>query len=52
MTVAFCLIYNTQKGELYMEDKIKLFLQYVKKEKELMLEFDREDGIDVDAEDY
>ncbi len=35
-----------------MEDKIKLFLQYVKKEKELMLEFDREDGIDVDAEDY
>ena len=35
-----------------MEDKIKLFLRYMKKEKELTLQWDREEGIDVDAEDY
>ena len=35
-----------------MEDKIKLILQYMKKEKEIMTEFDREDGVDVDSETY
>ena len=35
-----------------MEDKIKLFLQYMKKEKELQISWDKEDGIDVDAEGY
>lgn len=35
-----------------MEDKIKVFLQYMKKEKELRLEWDKEDGIDVEADDY
>jgi len=35
-----------------MEDKIKLFLQYMNKEKELVREWDREDGIDVDSPNY
>lgn len=35
-----------------MEDKIKLFLEYMKKEKELRLEWDKEDGIDVNSPDY
>lgn len=35
-----------------MEDKIKLFLEYMKKEKELRLEWDNEDGIDVNSPDY
>lgn len=35
-----------------MEDKIKLLLQYIQKEKELTRQWDKEDGIDVDAEDY
>lgn len=35
-----------------MEDKIKLFLQYMKKEKELIREWDKEDGIDVDSPEY
>lgn len=35
-----------------MEDKIKLFLQYIKKEKEIMMEFDRKNGKDVEAENY
>ncbi len=35
-----------------MEDKIKLLLKYIEKEKELTREWDKEDGIDVDAEDY
>lgn len=35
-----------------MEDKIKLFLEYMKKEKEISMEFDKEDGIDVDSPDY
>lgn len=35
-----------------MKDKIKLLLEYMKKEKELTREWDEEDGIDVNAEDY
>jgi len=35
-----------------MEDKIKLLLLYMKKEKEIIIESDREEGIDVDAPDY
>lgn len=35
-----------------MEDKIKLILQYMNKEKELMTEFDREEGINVDSDSY
>lgn len=35
-----------------MEDKIKLFLQYVKKEIELTKKWDKEDGIDIEADDY
>lgn len=35
-----------------MEDKIKLFLEYVKKEKELRLKWDKEAGMDVNASDY
>lgn len=35
-----------------MDDKVKLFLQYMKKEIELNREWDKEDGIDVDADDY
>lgn len=35
-----------------MEDKIKLLLLYMKKEKEILIESDREEGIDVDSPDY
>lgn len=35
-----------------MEDKIKLLLEYMKKEKELTKEWDKEDGIDVNSADY
>lgn len=35
-----------------MKDKIKLLLEYMKKEKELTRQWDEEDGIDVNAEDY
>jgi len=35
-----------------MYEKVKLFLEYIKKEKELRLEWDKEEGIDVNAPDY
>lgn len=35
-----------------MEDKVKLFLKYLKKEKELRLKWDEEDGYDINASDY
>ncbi len=35
-----------------MEDKIKLFLKYIKREKELRLKWDEEAGIDINSPDY
>lgn len=35
-----------------MEDKVKLFLKYMEKEKELRLQWDEEDGYDVHSPEY
>ena len=43
------------KVDLKQEEKsksVELIIKYIEKEKELNIMFDKEDGIDVDAEDY